>query len=90
MSKKKYKIILQEDDCAPDAFEYFEKEFKKKVGMDVKQFKQKAKMIDNDDTIIYELDNFRLKNEIGIHTLQRDLSEEISDWKSKKDNERYL
>jgi hypothetical protein len=36
------KYILEEDECAPDAREYFEKEMLKKFGITVKDFKEKG------------------------------------------------
>ena len=81
---KNYKTILQEDDCAPDAFEYFEEKFIKEVGMSVKDFKDKSKMTDCGDTFIYEFGNYKLINEIGNHTLKKDLSDKIKQWKDNK------
>lgn len=36
------KVIAQEDDCAPDALEYFNKSMAKETGMNVEEFKAKA------------------------------------------------
>lgn len=36
------KIILQEDDCAPDAYQYFENEFIKETKMPILEFKRIA------------------------------------------------
>lgn len=37
--------LLTEDDCAPDAYEYFAKAFENIVGMSVPKFKQTAATI---------------------------------------------
>lgn len=64
--------ILEEDDCAPDAREYFKSAFLKEVGMNLAQFKSSAKVItDLGDTMVYENDEYELRDEIGIHTLFR-------------------
>lgn len=46
------KIILQQDDCAPDSYEYFEKDFKRITGLSVNEFRNIGKEL-NEDVIIY-------------------------------------
>jgi hypothetical protein len=46
--------FLVQDECAPDAMEYFEKEFIEKMGMTVKEFKAKALKIEVDDGYGFE------------------------------------
>lgn len=47
-------LILSEDDCAPDAREYFEKEFKEILGMSIKEFEKKATRIERDEGRVVE------------------------------------
>ena len=43
------KYLLQEDDCAPDAREYFIEQMKEKFNLDFNEFKQKGKRIEPDE-----------------------------------------
>lgn len=51
-------LLFQEDDCAPDAYEYFCKKFKQEVGMEFQVWKI-GKLIDDEEIISYE-DEFYL------------------------------
>lgn len=68
-----YNNILQEDDCAPDGFEYFQDIFLKEiVGFSIKDFKENADIREDlGDTVIYYYGNYALANEIGIHSLYK-------------------
>lgn len=57
------KLICQEDDCAPDAYEYFAKEFEKHVGTSLITWKLSSEPFEDEDMISYQDDNWRL--EIG-------------------------
>lgn len=46
-------LLFQEDDCAPDAYEYFCKKFKAEVGMEFQEWKI-GKLIDDEYIISYE------------------------------------
>lgn len=52
MSNKK--ILLQQDDCAPDSMEYFKKEFYKTTGYTFDFFKAVADFEDLNDSFKYE------------------------------------
>ena len=53
----KTKVILIEDDCAPDAYEYFVEEMKQKYSLTPENFKKLGKKIE----FGYELGNYRLE-----------------------------
>lgn len=53
-------LILTEDDCAPDALEAFEKQFKVKTGMSLQKFKTQAKRIDGEYDCSYVYDKYTL------------------------------
>ena len=55
------KKIIQEDDCAPDAFEYFNIKFQEITGMDVYEFQEKAERNDDEMTIRYVLGKYILE-----------------------------
>lgn len=42
-------VILQQNDCAPDSLEFFEKAFEKKYGFSFWDFKKKAERISEED-----------------------------------------
>lgn len=37
-------IILQQDDCAPDSLEFFERDFTNETGLTIQEFKDKARI----------------------------------------------
>lgn len=51
-------LLFQEDDCTPDAYEYFCKKFKQEVGIEFQEWKI-GKLIDDEEVISYE-DEFYL------------------------------
>ena len=54
--------ILTEDDCAPDAREYFEKDFEKIVGTNLSEFQKNNPNSSNDScTFIWENDVYRVE-----------------------------
>lgn len=55
--------LLQQDDCAPDSLEYFEKEFIKITKMNIKTFESKAdySLVDDGMTMRWELDDWILE-----------------------------
>ena len=56
------KCLLQEDDCAPDAREYFIKDMKKKFKLNFTDFmKNKPKESDNEMTLNYHHNGYTLK-----------------------------
>ena len=54
------KLILQEDDCAPDAIEYFGHEFERITGLTVDEFKKKSFRAPLQDAFIYSHKGYRL------------------------------
>lgn len=50
-------LLFQEDDCAPDAYEYFCKKFKQEVGIEFQEWKI-GKLIDDEEIISYEDDKY--------------------------------
>ena len=57
------KYLLIEDECAPDAREFFEKEFKEKVGVSLQEFREKAVREKNKDdgySVVYIYVGFKL------------------------------
>jgi hypothetical protein len=58
MNENKYRILLQEDDCAPDARQTFLNEFKNMFGTSFEDWKKEAVNISKyEDTIRYMKDN---------------------------------
>lgn len=45
----KPKYTIQEDDCDPDAREYFEKGLKEKIGISLSEFKENGILIEPDE-----------------------------------------
>lgn len=50
-------LLFQEDNCAPDAYEYFCKKFYQEVGIEFQEWK-KGKRIDDEEIISYEDDKY--------------------------------
>ena len=54
--------ILEEDDCAPDAEEYFAKDFEKLTKLTLTEFKQlKAKKESKEYSVVWDNKEFRLE-----------------------------
>ena len=60
-------VILQQDDCAPDALDTFEEAFKTKFGFTFQDFKKKAKRESSDDEYMmtYTLNGIEASIEAG-------------------------
>lgn len=54
------KVILVQDEIAPDSLEYFSEKFKQKVGISLDEFKKKAFKVSLKMEIIYCHKNYRL------------------------------
>ena len=54
------KLLCSEDDCAPDAYEYFAKEFEKLVGISIYEFKNTVTVIETNYDIIWNNERYRL------------------------------
>ena len=54
------KLLLEEDDCAPDSFEYFSTKFKEIVGESVNDFSKKSSQSINGVSITYKKGEFIL------------------------------
>lgn len=63
---KKYKVIIQEDECAPDAHKEFNRGFEEKFGRTLKSVVECIVPIDLGDTFVYLWGDFRISNEIGF------------------------
>jgi len=58
-----HKPLLIEDECAPDAREYFEKDLVAMTGFTINDFREKGKKLDTDDmTVFYALDQYILES----------------------------
>lgn len=68
---KKYKIILQQDDCAPDSREIFDREFIEYLGVPLEFFTNSRVPIDNGDTFIYLYGDYRIINETNIWRVEQ-------------------
>jgi hypothetical protein len=62
----KYRTIIQQDDCAPDAGQQFEKEFSELFGRTISSITDCIVPVDLGDTFVYLWGNFRISNEIGV------------------------
>lgn len=68
----KYIILLQEDDCAPDARAYFKNELLEKFGETIEGFKEKSRSTqDIGDTFIYRYNQYELVDEIGVYCYRK-------------------
>jgi hypothetical protein len=63
---KKYKVIIQEDECAPDAKQIFKQEFEEYFGITLEFFTSGRVPVDLGDTFVYLWGDFKISNEIGI------------------------
>lgn len=53
-------LLFQQDDCAPDAYEYFCKKFKAEVGVDFQDWKaEKTSTSDEPYQVILEDDSYK-------------------------------
>lgn len=62
---KTFKIVLQQDDCAPDSSNQFHTEFIKRFGVPLRTFIEGVLPIDLGDTYIYLKDDYKISNEVG-------------------------
>ena len=72
-------LILQQDDCAPDALEFFLKDFEKMFSMTLQEFKKQAlrREVDDGYEIIYTRDDIEVTIEAGdpwykVYRIERD------------------
>jgi hypothetical protein len=65
---KKYKVIVQEDDClhSSERREVFNREFSKHFGISINEFIKGFVPIDLGDTYVYLIGKYRISNEIGL------------------------
>lgn len=54
-------LILEQDECAPDSLEYFERDMKEKIGISLQEFKKNALVVENDYDYILEYCGYRLQ-----------------------------
>lgn len=66
----KYELVIEEDDCAPDGREMFEKEFLELFGKSLSSVISSIKPIDQGDTLIYLYGNFRIIGEINLYRVE--------------------
>lgn len=69
---KKYITIIQEDECAPDARQYFEVKLIEMTGLTIREFKGGSNVVEDlYDSFVYKNGEFELVDEIGIHKLRK-------------------
>ena len=66
-----YLTIIEEDECAPDAKQYFHKQFEEHFGMNINQYIAGRTFIDYGDTKVYDISPYRIINEIGRWIVQK-------------------
>ena len=70
----KYKTLFAQDECAPDAKQYFDKQFEDYFGMSLPQYIEGITPVDGGDIFTYHKHPYRLLHENpGIWTVQIEL-----------------
>lgn len=79
MDNSKYKLLLKQDECAPDSLKHFTIEFYNLMGKWISDFTYKISPEDLGDTLVYKFEHkieglekseYKLSNEIGFWKLE--------------------